>query len=73
MGAEVYNRKTVMAELKKFNYSGKDSDYIEVVEWKNREGYSVCIETEGRKESFDISHSELDALNYLRTVLDYEL
>lgn len=73
MGVETYNRKTAIIELKKFCYSDKDSDYIEVVEWKNGEGYSVSIEVGGRKECFDISHGELDALNYLVTVLDYEL
>ena len=34
---EIYNKKSVMDNLKKYDYLAKDDDYIEVTQWYNGE------------------------------------
>ena len=40
---EVYNRKSVMANLKDFDHLSKEHDYIEVAQWNNGEGWDIFI------------------------------
>lgn len=70
---DTYNRKSVMVDLKKFNFSGNDGDYMEVTEWKNGGGYTVSIEAGNRNVLFDITGEEIDALNYLVNAVRYDL
>lgn len=70
---DTYNRKSAMVDLKKFNFSGRDSDYMEVTEWNNGDGYTVSIEAGNRNVLFDITNEEIDALNYLVNVVRYDL
>lgn len=70
---DTYNRKSAMVDLKKFNFSGCDGDYMEVTEWKNGAGYTVSIETGNRNVLFDITSEEIDALNYLVNAVHYDL
>ena len=39
----LYNRKSLMVELKDFDYLAKKNDFIEVTEWKNGEGYDISL------------------------------
>lgn len=73
LSMDTYNRKSAMVDLKKFNFSNNDGDFMEVTEWKNGEGYTVCIETGNRSVLFDITDDEIDALNYLVNVVRYDL
>ena len=70
---DTYNRKSAMVDLKKFNFSGNDGDFMEVTEWKNGEGYTVSIEAGYRNVLFDITCGEIDALNYLVNAVHYDL
>ena len=70
---DTYNRKSAMVDLKKFNFSGSDGDYMEVTEWKNGDGYTVNIEAGNRNVLFDITGEEIDALNYLVNTVRYDL
>ena len=70
---DTYNRKSAMVDLKKFNFSGNDDDYMEVTKWKNGDGYTVSIEAGNRNVLFDITNEEIDALNYLVNVVRYDL
>lgn len=70
---DTYNRKSAMVDLKKFNFSGNDSDYMEVTEWKNGDGYTVSIGAGYRNVLFDITNEEIDALNYLVNAVHYDL
>ena len=70
---DTYNRKSAMVDLRKFNFSGNDGDYMEVTEWKNGGGYTVSIEAGNRNVLFDITGEEIDALNYLVNVVHYDL
>lgn len=40
---EIYERKAVSDELKKYDHLAKDSDFIEVTEWTNGEGWDICL------------------------------
>ena len=70
---DTYNRKSAIVDLKKFNFSGSDGDYMEVTEWKNGDGYTVSIGAGNRNVLFDITSEEIDALNYLVNVVHYDL
>ena len=70
---DTYNRKSAMVDLRKFNFSGNDGDYMEVTEWKNGGGYTVSIEAGNRNVLFDITGEEIDALNYLLNAVRYDL
>lgn len=70
---EFRTRKSANASLKKFEFSCLDSDYIEVTEWANGEGFTVDISAYGKNVTFDLSYDALAALNYLTTSLTYNL
>ena len=70
---DTYNRKSAIVDLKKFNFSGNDGDYMEVTEQKNGDGYTVSIEAGNRNVLFDITCEEIDALNYLVNTVRYDL
>ena len=38
-----YNRKAVFSYLKKYDHLADEHDFIEVIEWKNGEGFDVEI------------------------------
>ena len=38
-----YKKKAVFSELKKYDLVANESDFIEVTEWKNGEGFDVDI------------------------------
>lgn len=54
--------------LKKYTYSGKESDYITLTEWANGEGYDIDI----NGKLITLSDSELEAINYLTLTLRYK-
>lgn len=54
--------------LKKYTYSGKESDYITLTKWANGEGYDIDI----NGKLITLSDSELDAINYLVLVMRFE-
>lgn len=54
--------------LKKYTYSGKESDYITLTEWANGEGYDIDI----NGKLITLSDSELEAINYLTLALRYK-
>lgn len=39
----LYDRKSLMVELKDFDYLAEKNDFIEVTEWKNGEGYDIAL------------------------------
>lgn len=63
---EQRNRKSVYEELNKFDYLAKKSDFIEVTEWNNGEGWDINI----NDKIFQLTDGELKAINYLTTTLD---
>lgn len=41
--ANLYDRKSLIVELKDFDYLAKKNDFIEVTEWGNGEGYDITL------------------------------
>ena len=66
---EIYNKKSVMDNLKKYDYLAKDDDYIEVTVWKNGEGYDISMKD---GVLFSLTIGQLEAIKYLTKKLDYE-
>ena len=64
---EVTKVNQITDNLKKYTYSGKDSDYITLTEWANGEGYDIDI----NGKLITLSDSELEAINYLTLALRY--
>lgn len=60
--------RQITDSLKKYTYSGKESDYITLTKWANGEGYDIDI----NGKLITLSDSELDAINYLVLVMRFE-
>lgn len=65
---ELYNRKAVSDDLKKYDYLAKDSDFIEVSEWYNGEGLDISL----NDKTISLTYGQLEAINYLVKALDFE-
>lgn len=65
---EITKVNQITDSLKKYTYSGKESDYITLTEWANGEGYDIDI----NGKLITLSDSELDAINYLVLVMRFE-
>lgn len=69
---KIEHLKSVSDKLSKYDYLvTKDSskDYIVVTEWNNGERITVSI---GDKTPIDLTHGELEAINYLTKTLEYD-
>lgn len=65
---EVTKVHQITDNLKKYTYSGKESDYITLTEWANGEGYDIDI----NGKLITLSYDELEAINYLTLVMRFE-
>lgn len=65
---EIYARKAVSDELKKYDLLAKDSDFIEVTEWHNGEGWDISI----NEKVISLTWGQLEAINYLTKTIDIE-
>ena len=66
---ETYKRKTLFSELKQFDVTAKENDFIEVTEWFNGEGFDVEV-SDGLNQRFQMTFSTFDALKKLVNKLD---
>lgn len=53
--------------LKKYDHLAKDSDFIEVTEWANGEGWDICL----NDKLISLTYGQLEAIKYLVKTLDY--
>lgn len=66
---EMKELKSVNDRLHKYDvFANADSDYIEVIEWANGEGWDININGD---KHISLSMGELEAINYLTKVLEY--
>ena len=65
---EVTKVNQITDNLKKYTYSGKESDYITITEWANCDGYDIDI----NGKLITLSDDELEAINYLILVMRFE-
>lgn len=66
--SEIINKKSVSENLDKFSPTFKKTDFIEVTEWTNGEGWDITI----NDKVISLHEDELEAINYLTKVLIYE-
>ena len=59
-----YERKSIFAELKQYDYFAKEHDYMEITEWKNGEGFDVEILSNSHQR-FQLTYGQYDALKSL--------
>lgn len=59
---EEYNRKSRLVDTLLFCHLAGKSDYLELCESANGEGFNVDIDSAGRRESFFLTYGELVAL-----------
>ena len=65
---EVTKVGQITDSLKKYTYSGKESDYITLTRWANEDGYDIDI----NGKLISLSDNELEAINYLALVMRFE-
>lgn len=65
---ELYERKAVNDSLKKYDHLAKDSDFIEVTEWANGEGWDISL----NDKLISLTYGQLEAINYLVKALEVE-
>lgn len=65
---EVTKVNQITDNLKKYTYSGKESDYITLTRWANEDGYDIDI----NGKLISLSDNELEAINYLVLVMRFE-
>ena len=63
---EKTNRKSIYANLNKFDVLAKKDDFIEVTEWTNGEGFDITI----NDKIFSLTDGQIKAINYLIQTLD---
>ena len=63
--SETYSRQAIFAELKQFDpLFSEVTDYIEITEWANDEGFDVDINTK-QSQKFHLTWGQWDTMNYL--------
>lgn len=60
-----YNLKTVMVDLNEFDVLAKESDFLEISEWKNGDGWDIKL----NNKQFELTHGQLEAINTLTCLL----
>ena len=65
---ELYERKAVNDSLKKYDPLAKDSDFIEVTEWANGEGWDISL----NDKLISLTYGQLEAIKYLVKALEVE-
>lgn len=70
---EINNRKSVYCLLKdlKYGWNTTDSDYIEVTQWTNGEGWDITIYYNKEERHISLNYEDLNIINYLTKYLDY--
>lgn len=57
-----YQRNTKFTELKPYDHLAKESDFMELTEWHNGEGFDVTV---GDNRHFSLTWGEFEALQAL--------
>lgn len=63
----IKSRKSVFDNLSKYDILSKKDSFIEITEWSNGEGWDITIDD----KIISLTIGQLDAINYLTKVLEY--
>ena len=58
--------RSITVNMKMFDLTSKESDYITVTEWSSSEGWDISL----NDKMISISRGMLDAINFLTTAVD---
>ena len=64
---KINERKSISDELKEYDHLAKDTDFIEVTEWTNGEGWDIWL----NDRLISLTYGQLEAITYLIKFLDY--
>jgi hypothetical protein len=62
---KINNVRQLFTELKPYDHCAKAEDFMSVTEWHNGEGFDVEINSAGRRELFQLTWGEYNALQVL--------
>lgn len=62
---EFYTRNSVFSKLQDYCHLAKKESFMEVTEWKNGEGWDVCVNDE---KHFSLTHGEMQLLTILTSI-----
>lgn len=61
------DRKSINDKLGKYIPYSQESEFVEITEWTNEEGWDITI----NEKMISLSREELDMINFLTKALDY--
>lgn len=61
------DRKSINDQLCKYIPYSQDSEFVEITEWTNEEGWDISI----NDKTISLSRDELDMINFLTKALEY--
>lgn len=64
-----YKRKAVFSEVGEFCYLSGEHDYIEVVEWKNQDGFDVDISNKNTEYKFSMTWGQFELLKRMVAII----
>lgn len=67
MNPEIKQRPSIFDKLRKYDYLAEDSDFIEITEWTNEEGWDISF----KDKIISLSIGQLDAINHLTNLLRF--
>ena len=68
---ETTQRISIWDELKKYDPTATEKDYIEITEWINGEGYDIDIYNNSCLKHISLSYVEIEAIYFLIKQLEY--
>ena len=61
------DRKSISDNLNKYSPFANDSDFVEITEWTNEEGWDIRF----TERTISLAREELDLINFLTKALEY--
>ena len=61
------DKKSISDNLNKYSPYAKDSEFVEITEWTNEEGWDISI----NDKIISLSREELEMINFLTKALEY--
>lgn len=69
MSLEIRKKACILDDLRKYDYLAEKSDFIEITEWANKEGWDISF----KDKIISLSIGQLDAINHLTNSLKYSI
>lgn len=69
MSLEIRKKACIFDDLRKYDYLAGESDFIEITEWTNKEGWDISF----KDKIISLSIGQLDAINHLTNSLKYSI